>query len=214
MKYSFNPKELSNWKARITERLVRCYIEDVVIPTLRKQGWSEVIFTPFAWCGTEPEEEFEWEQKFFIANGLFPTKEFLRTFIKLTRLLETVPDGFLLKVRKTERTKPLKGALKEFGLENVQSFGIRGEYWFIRSEHNENEQLPIVNGEIEVIEVKSGKSVLAPSQKRSYRKILQEGYVLRFFHVNIISFEKNEFEIEEKLLTSPDDLKTFPLKEK
>jgi len=203
----------NNWQAHVTERLVSNYIEDVIIPALKHQGWNEVIFTPHAWFRCE--ESFwtlELEQKFFIENGLYPTKELLETFKKLTRLLENTPDGFLVKLRKTERTKPLKEALKEFSLENYGEWSkefsewSNGKYRFIRSEHDENEQLPIVNGEIEVIEVKSGNAILSPNQKRSYGKILQEGFILRFFHVNMISFEKNEFEIEEKLITNLNEL--------
>ena len=223
MKYSLNSNDhkslkisfrtlYNNWQAHVTERLVGNYIEDKLIPALKYQGWNEVIFTPYAWFNHEENFwEQKLEQKFFIENGLYPTKELLETFKKLTRLLENTPDGFLVKLRKTERTKPLKEALKEFSLSLENSrIDWRGNGGF--REHDENEQLPeqlpIVNGEIEVIEVKSGNAILPPNQKRSYGKILQEGFVLRFFHVNVISFEKNEFEIKEKIITNPDELNT------
>lgn len=42
MKYSLHPKELSRWKARITEHLTLHYIEGEVIPSLKRDGkWDE-----------------------------------------------------------------------------------------------------------------------------------------------------------------------------
>jgi hypothetical protein len=81
-------------------------------------------------------------------------------------------------------------------------------------EHDDNEQLPIVEGEIEIVEIKTGKAIIPSQQMISYRKVLEERYFLRFFHVNIISFEKNEFEIEEKLVTTPEELETVQKKER
>lgn len=212
MKYSFHSNELNNWKARITERLVECYINDVVVENLRKEGWDDVTFTPHTWFFEE--ELFEnMELKFFIAHCLMPTKNFLNSFKKLTRLLENEPDGFLIKMHKTNETKCLKKIFQRNDLKNSYDWSF-GRWRFRRQDHDKNEKFQIVDGEIEVVEVKCGKGYLAPNQKRSYRNILQEGYALRFFHVNIISFKNNEFEIEEKLITNPTELKSFPLKQK
>ena len=71
-----------------------------------------------------------------------------------------------------------------------------------------------MEGEIEVVEVKTGKAIIPSYQMANYRKVLEEGYFLRFFHVNIISFEKNEFEIEEKLVTTPEELEAVQLQER
>lgn len=215
IEYSFNRKEMNNWKGRITERLIRCYIDDVLIPTLRKQGWDDAIFAPQGDSMSEGSEMWsEMEVRFLVANGLFPTRRFLTSFKKLTNLLENLPDGFLIKIKKTGITKPLKEAIKEFKLDGWSYHNEKGEPIFDYSRFDKNEILPVVDGEIEVVEVKSDKATLPARQKRSYGNILREGYVLRFFHVNIVSFEKNEFEIEEKLLTSPNELKTFPIKGK
>jgi len=214
LKYSLHPKELSGWKARITERLIQCYIEDVLISVLRKQGWDDAIYDCVTWLAPK----FPWmreaklEYQFFIANGLFPTPEFLKKFEKLTDLLENAPDGFLIKLKKTGKFRRLKEAFNALSSWRVEGLERGIEEQKCRLRANKDEQLPIVNGEIEVIEVKSGKSNLPPHQKRSYRNIIQEGYGFRFFHVNIISFDRNEFEIREKLLTNPSELKSFPLK--
>ena len=125
VKYSLVWTELNNFKARLTERLVKRYIEKILIPALREEGWNQIIFTPDAWFGDEIEQNknrpkhmqifLNPEQKFFIANGLYPTEELLKSFKKLTKVLEHTPDGFLVKVRKTEQTKRLKEALEELG---------------------------------------------------------------------------------------------------
>ena len=49
VKYSFNPKELNNWKARITERLIECYIKEVLIPKMKKEGWNHVFLIRQGW---------------------------------------------------------------------------------------------------------------------------------------------------------------------
>jgi hypothetical protein len=214
VKYALHTTEVNNFKANITERLVERYIRKVLIPDLIKQGWSHVIFEPRAWFSFESESyDQKLVQKFFIDNSLYPTKEFFRAFEKLTRLLKNIPDGFLVKLRRTRKTKPLKRALKELGLESCD-WEIPLRQPFTRSEHDSNEQLPIVEGEIEIVEVKTGKAIFPSHQMISYRKVLEEKYVLRFFHVNIISFEKNEFEIEEKIVTNPKELETVQKKER
>jgi hypothetical protein len=116
-------------------------------------------------------------------------------------------------IKKNNKFKTLKDALEELQLSKTVRWTDEG-YTFDRSEHKDNERLPMVNGEIEVVEVKSGKSNLPPHQQKSYRSILKEGFRLRFFHVDISSMAKNEFEIQEKLLTRPDEISTFPLMNK
>ena len=71
-----------------------------------------------------------------------------------------------------------------------------------------------MKGEIEVVEVKTGKAIVPSHQMINYREVLDEKYALHFFHVNIISFEKNEFEIEEKLVTTSEELETVQLQER
>jgi len=222
LKYSLHSKELNNWKARITERVVELYIQEKVISRLKKEGWSDAIYTrgwfyqPIKDHKGDLLDLFEKrEAKFFIANNLFPISRFLKNFEKLTKLLKNIPDGFLVKWKETGRFKILRDGLVEFGLDSYKnggSWNFGENNRFLSPEHNMNERLSVVDGEVEVIEVKSGKSNLPPHQKRSYNNIIREGYVLRFFQVNIVSFERNEFEIEQKLFLGPTELKSFPLK--
>jgi hypothetical protein len=225
---------MNNWKARITERLVECYIKENIIPSLKKKRWDDVIYTSGWFSGERSEDsenpftEYEGraELRILVGYGFFPSEEFLKRFKQLTSLLENIPDGFLIKLKRTGMSKSREGAIKEHGL-RFEDLSFTHYFWgtdifgsrhymemFIRPQSSGDELLPVVNGDVEVVEIKSDRATLPPNQKKSYSKVLREGYVLHFFHVNIVSFEKNEFEIEEKLLTSPNQLKTFRLKKR
>jgi Holliday junction resolvase len=64
-----------------------------------------------------------------------------------------------------------------------------------------------VSGEIEFIEVKSNKAIIPPYQINNYKKIIENGYKMRYFHVDIISFKQNIFDIDEKVLNDIIELK-------
>jgi hypothetical protein len=150
------------------------------------------------------------EEKFFIKNKLFPTQGLMVKFKKLTKTLQNVPDGFLFKLKFTGEHKRLKEALKEL---QVQSSWEEGDT-FNYQEQNGDELLSTVDGDIEVIEIKSDKSNVPSHQQQSYKNIVKEGYMVRFFHVDESLFINNEFEIEEKLITEPNQIVTFPIKPK
>jgi hypothetical protein len=189
-------------KGSIAESLVRQYVEDETMPSLEKEGWDYVFFMGYLpeivpYDNLPPEQRpIQHGGKFFISKDIFPNREFLTNLRKLDKLIEHEPDGFLVKLKKTGETKPLKEAFVEFGL-----FGVEG--YIGRSKNAKNEQLPMVDGEIEIIEVKSDKAHLQASQRKNYIKVVSNGYALRYFHVRIVSFEKNQYEIEEKLITNP-----------
>jgi len=69
-----------------------------------------------------------------------------------------------------------------------------------------SDKLPIVNGEIEVIEVKSDKAHLQAYQRKNYIKLVNNGFVLHFFRVRIISFERNQFEITETIVKNANEI--------
>ena len=218
LKYSFNNSDFRNLKGKIAEMLVHRYIEKVSIPSL-KDKWDEAIFTPIAWFGDEEEQNknrppfsriyWKHEEKFFISKNLYPTPDFLGKFKLLTKTLENVPDGFLFKIKEMDGFKTLKEALVEFNLSDYwEDFG----YTFNRKERSDDQQFAIIDGEIEIVEVKSDESNLPPHQRQSYTAVLNEGFALRFFHVDLSTFAKNEFEVSEKLITKLSELKTFPCK--
>jgi len=201
MRTPFNRSELSNWKGDISESLVKQHIEDITIPSLKKEGWDYVFFIShlssiIPYENLPPQKRpFQDGEKFFICKDIFPNNEFLMNLRKLDKMIGCEPDGFLIKLKETSETKPFGEALAEFRLLNVNGF-----------KKVKNRQLPLVNGEIEVIEVKSDKAHFQASQRKNYVKVVSNGYSLRFFHVKVISFERNQFEIVEKIIRNPDEI--------
>ena len=234
-RFSLSPKELNGWKASLTERLVECYIEQRLIPRLKSQeGLEIVIFSTFTWFSVPDSQgfnpDFKNERVFFLSNGLLPTNELLHNFETLTKTLENVPDGFLLKLKRTGESKPLRDGISEMGLQTMRStrstlmsrlhqvgnidnvkgsgYAVVREIGFDAEECDFNQQLPVVKGSIEVVEVKSGKGNLASNQVQSYINVVKMGFPLRFFKVEIIDFKENQFEIRERLITNPDEIVT------
>jgi hypothetical protein len=235
IKFSFARNELNNWKAKITERLAELYMAQSLMPKLKiEDGWDLVICLTSPWFTTSKDEELmPWlsyqKQTFFVSNNLIPTTKLLRDFKDITRTLSNVPDGFLFKLKKTGESKILRD-VKEMRLNFAGDFRIGSGYhnpqelmekgYVLQDESDFTsdayrkmmyQSFPVVEGEIEIVEVKSGTARLASNQVKSYTDVLRKGYPLRYLHVEIISFEKNQFEIKEKLITSPRELKTLGL---
>ena len=194
-------------KGRLGERLVELYVNDELIPSLKKdEGWTDIVYTeaffksPRSPVFPESLRKFEEEReaRLILTNGFCPTKEFLEYFRKLTSSLSNIPDGFLIKMKRTGIYKTVKEAVEEFEVTcNARFEDINGNP--VLKVPKKNTRLPVVNGEIEVVEVKSGKSYTL--QVPSYKNALANGYHLRLFKVDL-----NSFEIREKLMLSPDEV--------
>jgi len=220
VKYSFKQQDMNNWKGRITESLTRFYIRDVLCPKLEKEGWFKVLFLPSIplLIPSRPIEELSASKRDFyrdkyrsiriilLDKGIYPSQEFLDKCEKVNDLLKHLSDGFLLKFRKTgEKMKPMKELVS--GLEGARrskwiwSDGWdKYEYFTHEVEVDETTEISIVTGEIEIVEVKFNKGMLSRVQKEEYGNLVKNGYPLRLFHVSIVSFAKNHFEVKEKLL--------------
>jgi hypothetical protein len=68
------------------------------------------------------------------------------------------------------------------------------------------DKFPMIDGEIEVIEIKSDRAHLQAYQRKNYVKLIKNGYILHFFRVRIASFEDNQFEIQEKVIKDVNEL--------
>jgi hypothetical protein len=221
MKYSFKQRDMRNlikckrlinedakkWKGEVTESLAKCYIRDILIPSLKQEGWFKAIFLEniplyllmdvipaygqnYLSLSSEltkrlPKELTQNQRNFlrdkfglikslFHKKNIHPCQELLSNFEELCILLNNTPDGFLVKTNK-------------IGTETIAE---------------EKRKIPIVNGKIEVIEVKADKGKLTRAQKDQYLTLVKNGYPLRLFHVSIVSIDDNNFEVEEKLLTT------------
>ena len=258
MRYSLNKIEHRNFKARITERLVEKYIEEITIPRLKKEGYDSAFFDrmlrdllpiPLDFIKTlglgaledeqlkEAYDEFlnshphakshpiyrslmdfkqavkgEAERNYckvietYLSKGVFPSYPELygRTY-ELLALLQVATDGLIFRLKKTGKTIPKNS-------EPITEIFQKRKYWSVggirpAKEDDLPDNIPIVSGNIEIVEVKADKASIPPHQRENYRLVLEHGYPLRYFHVFIISFENNQFEVEERSLENVDDLK-------
>lgn len=226
MKYSFKQRDMNNWKGRITESLTRCYIREILAPELEKEGWDKVLFiqsVPLR-IPSRPTEElppykrdfyrdkYIWIKTILLNLGLYPSPEFLDKCGKVNGLFKHLPDGFLLKFRKTGEIKSMKELISELGTSELsfrwkwKESGERDEYRFSTKEMGQTIEISIVKGEIEIVEVKSDKGGLSRVQKEEYSTLAKNGYPLRLFHVSIVSFDSNHFEVKERLLTNVEEI--------
>lgn len=236
MRYSFEYHELNNWVARLTERLVECYIKDVLAVSLKNEGWNDIVymsawFKPnlsklpsYAYTKLDEREEKK-EELMLVGYGFFPTSDLLRKFKRLTSSLKNDPDGFLVKLKRTGKSKNLKSATKKFGLDfegtdftrffmGEDIFGSRQFVeMFLPHTTFVSSRLSEVNGEIEVVEVKTGKAYLPPNQRESYLGAIRNGFHLRLFHADIVSLSENHFEIREKLVKTEREFDNIMKKE-
>ena len=252
MKYSFHPKELNNWKARITERLVQLYINHDLIPKLKKEWFELIVWTnpplplSFVTSALVEGKEIDWESAFdksvtsitrissdgrakkflprdlpeeervfrieqwkkdkekeakqirkivkllFLEKGVFPDSKLYKKTLKLLSILDVATDGILFKLKKTGKMIVAKKAFS----------GVKDRF----RETEISEKIPVVSGEIEVIEIKSDKAFMMPHQKEAYRKVVENGFLFRYFHVNIISLKENQFEIWENVIQNAEEL--------
>jgi len=201
---------MNNWKGRITESLTRFYIRDVLAPKLEKEGWFKVLYLRDIPSRTPSDTTNKYSSNIlsrlrlvnFLNNGVYPSQELLDKCEKVNGLLEHSPDGFLLKLKRTGEMKPMKELISELGRGKWKWSDEGGECEFSTIEADETIEIPTVNGEIEVVEVKSDKGKLSTVQKEEYSNLVKNGCPLRLFHVSIVSFDKNHFEVKQKLLRS------------
>jgi len=258
------PENLTgNQRGRMGERLVECYINDELIPSLKKtEGWTDITYT-IAWCKatypqcyinnkpipslkrteeqtdytavtmawfkvTYPQKDYQdfikseeekqtWrnatcsqkdyqdyikfveekQTRLLLANGFYPTKEFVYYFNKLVDSLSNRPDGFLIKMKRTGRYGKIKEAIEEHTLTSkLQLEDLIGNRYLELP--NEDKILPVVDGKIEVVEVKTGVGNL---QVNSYRNAVANGYPLRLFKVDLTVPQ-----IWEKVIVNPNEV--------
>ena len=93
-----------------------------------------------------------------------------------------VQQGFYATKKLRERTVPLGARLR---LDESHRHGDRLEF-------------PVVDGELEVVEIKCGRQArLGSKQKETYNTLIAKGIFLRMIKVRIVSFDLNRFLVEE-----------------
>jgi hypothetical protein len=200
-------------RGRIGERLVECYINDELIPSLKKtEGWTDIIYTIAWFKATYPQKDYqdfikfeeEKQTRLLIANGFYPTKEFADYFNKLIDSLSNTPDGFLIKMKRNGAFRKVKQAIEDYNLTSkIQLEDFDGN--LMLQLPNVDEKLSVVDGKIEVVEVKTG--VGNQLQVWSYRNAVTNGYPLHLFKVDLKSLE-----IRDKLIVNPNEVVTTALR--
>ena len=148
--------------------------------------------------------------KNFLCRGIFPNSQLFDNCLKLIMVLEVATDGIIFKLKRTNETVTKQKALSQINME-YNSYTLTGvPVDFIKKEELPN-RIQLVNGEIEIVEIKAGKSYIPEHQRKNYREAIKNGFFLRYFHVDIISFNDNHFEIKERLITNPEEVTRFPL---
>ena len=60
--------------------------------------------------------------------------------------------------------------------------------------------VPVFDGELEIIEIKTENAKMTRNQKNGYLEALSQGYKIRHFRVDMDSFNKNRFQIIESVI--------------
>jgi len=98
--------------------------------------------------------------------------------------------GLLLKLRKTGKTRKLK----EKYCPKVASLRIDALH-----KHGDVLEFPVVEGELEIMEIKCGRQAkLVSKQKETYNDLIAKGVPLRMIKVIIVSFDDNEFLVVDR----------------
>ncbi|MGB9694209.1 MAG: hypothetical protein ACPLYF_05135 [Fervidobacterium sp.] len=244
LEYSFQRPKFTYWVGYIGLRVFDDYFENILAPSLKKEGWDFIILFN---CG---EDEILDGLCFCLYNNMLPTHEFL---YKRANLFGH--DAFLIKLRKTgvsmtinewfNLDKIMEYLMKELKVENRdaekeieylkhtlyqgRSYGninwshpimrsrclselnergytIERYYSYDATVQNMDTPLEVVDGEVEAVEIKCSTS--PRHQLHNYlnqflheeENILKHGIPLRLIYVHIIAFEKNRFEIDDRLL--------------
>jgi hypothetical protein len=199
-------KMTNSQRGRLGERIIEIYINDELIPSLKKsEDWTDIIYT-VAWFKATWSQDFQDFNKFeeekqtrlLLSNGFYPIKEFVNYFNKLVDSLSNIPDGFLIKMKRIGAFRTVEEAIKEYNLTSEITLGDLSNQ--LLQLPDIDKKLPVVDGKIEVVEVKTGEGV-KKLQVPSYRNAVANGYPLRLFKVDI-----EKCEIKEKLIVNPDEV--------
>jgi len=186
-------------KGVIGEQIARSFIRTQLAPRLIiKEGWNTVVLSTNdyrrhrgAW--NKKLFQFDHFREDFMVHGVYADTPLLSKYAMVVGVLgqnQCTPDGLLLKLRETGRTKRWKKnvcpPITELRIRNSSKYGSTFEF-------------PIVEGDLEVVEIKCGRNAkLAVKQKEAYNNLIAKGVPLRMVNVRIISFDRNKFLVEER----------------
>ena len=199
MEYRFRALEWNSLKGLIGEHLARSFIRNTLAPKLvEEEKWNHVVFSHNnykqrlkAW--NEKLFSFDRFRENFFAHGFYATRELLSKYAMAVGILmqnHCIPDGLLLKLRETGQTRRLKKSTHPSNTRlRTRTSRKRREVF----------KLPVVDGDLEVVEIKCGRSAkLMRKQKETYNNLIGKGVPLRMVEVRIVSFDRNRFLVKER----------------
>jgi hypothetical protein len=190
LEHRFQVPELNSLKGLIGEYLARSFIRNVLaFRLIETEKWDHIVFTKQ--FRNRRIFDFNSFREDFTFHGFHATSKLLSKYaiaLGLLRKDHCKPDGLILKLRETGYTKPSRQSLLiPAGTKRVR---------------NRNKR-PTVDGDLEVVEIKCGRSArLMSKQKKTYSDLIAKGIPLRVIKVKIVSFDSNRFLVEESRFNS------------
>ena len=191
--------ELSILKGVIGEHLARSFIRNTLAPKLEEEEkWNHVVFSRNDYkksLNTFNEKLFSYDRfrEDFFAHGFCADTKLLSKYAVTVGILarsHCTPDGLLLKLQETGHKNRVE---KDFRSSN---FRLRNRY---SKKREEDSKLPVVRGDLEIIEIKCGRSAkLMKKQKETYNDLIWKGIPIRIVEVRIVSFDRNKFLVQER----------------
>lgn len=201
-------KKVKDWRSEFESSMISSVMID-------KNGNREVIVDDGRWGKiTEKEKQFHvrrWKEEMikeaidvvnrikmvFLRQAVYPDLVLFQKVFKLFATLDVATDGVLFKMRKTG--------------ESISKSGLSRIMQDVRFRKGLPSRIPIVSGEVEIIEVKANGACIPFYQQKSYAKAIRNGCPLHYFHVEILSLDDNDFNLTEKIITDPCKVKSFPM---
>jgi len=199
MEYRLKSLEYNGLRGKIGEQVAKSFVRNVLAAKLMKEEqWDHIIlsnndYKQRARSGNTKLFNYDCFREDFIVNGFWADAKLLSKYADTVGILERnhcTPDGVLLKLKETEKTKRVRESECRFPARLYVKESQKDGGCFI---------LPVVDGDLEIVEVKCGRSArLLDKQKETYNDLIAKGVPLRMIKVRIVSFDLNRFLVEER----------------
>ena len=197
MEYKLRTVELNGIKGSIGEQLARSFIRNKLAPKLvAEEGWDHVLLSHNDYKGNfgawnQKLFSFERFRDDFLLHGFYANMKLLSKYAETIGVLvknHCTPDGLLFKLRETGQIQKVK---KSFSKNTLSKR-------FSKLAHGAIGKFPVVNGELEIVEIKCGRSArLMNKQKETYNNLIAKHVPLRMIKVRIVSLDLNRFIVEQ-----------------
>ncbi len=200
LEHKLRQLDLNILKGIIGEHLARSFIRNkLAVQIIEEEGWSHVILD-----GSNYRQRYrKWKtgnfsfcdlREDFHRHGFYPSKRLVSKYANTLGILarsHCTPDGLLLKLLET-------GQVQTPGQEGCQRTLI------VNTLTSGDNALPVVEGDLEVVEIKSGRSAkLVAKQKEAYNRLISRDVPVRIVRVKIVSFDMNSFLVEATKVENP-----------